>query len=68
MNSSSAIVMLIAGIAAIIFAFVPGGEFYPGMIGTPKRKPLPKWFGRGWFIAGGGVFIYWAIRYGFLRK
>jgi len=67
MSHSSAIFELVAGVAAIIFAFV-AGEFYPGMIGTPKRNPLPKWLGRFVFVAGGSVFIYWAIRYGFLRS
>jgi uncharacterized membrane protein YjjB (DUF3815 family) len=34
MSQTSATVGLIFGIAAIIFALVPGGEFYPGMIVT----------------------------------
>lgn len=67
MSHSSAIAILIVGVALVVSAFA-AGEFYPGMFGTGKRKPLPKWLGRVWFLGSGAVLIYWAIRYGFLRK
>jgi hypothetical protein len=51
------------GIGAIIWCFVPGVKFHPGMFGSrnENRKEIPRWFGRIWFIGFGLWLIYMGI-------
>jgi hypothetical protein len=52
-------ITITVGVATIIWCFVPGVKFYPGMIGrTENKKPIPRWSGRLWFIGFGLWFIY----------
>jgi len=56
-------VAVILGIAAIIFGLLPGGKFFtefPTLRGI-VRKPISKWSGRLWFVAGGALLIYWGV-------
>jgi hypothetical protein len=51
------------GIGGIIWAFVPGVEFNTGFAGR-RGKPIPRWFGRLWFVAFGLWFIYMGLHAG----
>jgi hypothetical protein len=52
------IIAVSIGLAAIIWAFWPGVTFYPRALGIGSDKPIPKWFGRLWFVALGLWFTY----------
>jgi hypothetical protein len=56
-------VTISAGIAAIVWAFVPRMAFNAGFTGR-RGKPIPVWFGRLWFIAFGLWFIYMGLHAG----
>lgn len=59
MNTFSKVVSITIGVLAIIWAYLPGGTFYPGGMGIGDRtKPIPKWFGRLWFTVLGLWSIY----------
>ncbi|HLZ92026.1 MAG TPA: hypothetical protein VKQ28_09945 [Candidatus Acidoferrum sp.] len=62
MSTFSKVVSITVGVVAIIWAYLPGGTFYPGALGIVDRtKPIPKWFGRVWFTVLG----LWSIYTGF---
>ena len=62
MNFDSILCFLMAAFA-IYWALAPGGEFYPGRLaGKPKGKPVPKWFGRLWFLGFAVITLYEGIR------
>src|SRR6266576_1264196 len=61
MNTIQRIIAVSVGLAAIIWAFWPGVIFYPRALGVGGDKPIPKWFGRFWFVALGLWFIYMGI-------
>jgi hypothetical protein len=57
------IVLLCLGIATIVFGLLPGVNFFtelPNLRGI-VRKPLPRWFGRLWFVGAGALFVYWGL-------
>jgi len=56
---TAGIFQIVVGVAGILFAFLPGGEFYPAFIRRhrPGEKPMPKWLGRTIFVVVGLVFI-----------
>lgn len=60
-------VLLIAlGIAATVVGLLPGEGFFtelPTLRGI-VRKPLPRWFGRLWFVGAGALCIYWGLTQG----
>jgi hypothetical protein len=63
MTSPERVVSVGIGVAGIIWAFVPGMTFYSGGFGiSNKKKPIPKWIGRIWFIIIGLGFIYLGLR------
>jgi hypothetical protein len=67
MNDTGAATMIGLGLFALLFLFV-GGEYYASMVGPiGKRKPLPKWFGRLWFLAFALIMFYFGITH-FLKK
>lgn len=46
-----------------LYGGIAASAFYPGRLGRPSRgKPLPKWFGRLWFLGFAAIAIYWGIR------
>jgi hypothetical protein len=53
------IVQIVVGVAGIVFAFLPGGAFYPAFMRRPRpdEKPVPKWLGRTVFVVVGIGFI-----------
>jgi hypothetical protein len=63
MSNLERVICGLVGVAAIIWAFLPGGVFYPGGLGlgSPEKKTTPRWFGRLWFVAVGLGFIYIAF-------
>jgi hypothetical protein len=51
------------GVIVAVFGLLPGGKFftrYPTLQGI-VTKPIPSWFGRIWFAAGGALLIYWGL-------
>lgn len=59
MGTFSKVVMITIGVVTIIWAYLPGGTFYPGSFGVGDRtKPIPRWSGRLWFTVFGVWFIY----------
>jgi hypothetical protein len=63
MTTGERIVSVTIGIAAIVWAFVPGVKFYPGGFGIVNReRTIPKWQGRLLFVIVGLVFIYFGLR------
>ena len=63
MDGIDRIITVSLGASAIIWSLIPGGTFYPGLKGGPNRKPVPKWFGRLWFIGVGLWFIYMGLKH-----
>lgn len=65
MTSAERIITVGIGAAAIVWGLIPGVTFYPGSLGLKSvaKKPVPKWFGRLWFIAFGLWFIYMGLRH-----
>lgn len=64
MNHEDALIAIAIGVAAIITGMGKKGEFYalgPGQRPKPDTKPIPRWFGRLWFVGGGGLVIYWSV-------
>jgi hypothetical protein len=59
---NSSVCFLIAAVA--IYLGMTGENFYPGRLGrtTTTAKPVPKWFGRAWFLTFAGIAIYMGIR------
>jgi hypothetical protein len=55
------VIAVSVGLAAIIWAFWPGVAFYPRALGIGGDKPIPKWFGRLWFVVLGLGFIYMGV-------
>lgn len=63
MRNFDSIVYFLMAAFAIYWVLAPGGEFYPGRLaGKPKGKPVPKWFGRLWFLTGAAILLYWGIK------
>jgi len=63
---TSGILLLGVGIAAIVLGLLPVGNFFtelPTLRGI-IRKPLPRWFGRLWFVGFGALLIYWGLTHG----
>ena len=59
----SGTLLVVIGIAVIVFGLLPGGNFFtefPTLRGI-VRKPISKWSGRLWFVAGGALVIYWGV-------
>lgn len=52
--------LVILGIAVIVFAFLPNVNFFIRLPGwhREKKKALPQWSSRAWFIAAGLVLLY----------
>ena len=65
MNDLSADTMIGLGLFAAAFALI-SDNFYPSMI-RGGTKPLPKWFGRLWFLTFALFMFYFGIRH-FLEK
>lgn len=43
--------LIVFGIAVILWCFRPGITFYPGGMGVAsKSRPVAKWLGRLWFV------------------
>ena len=60
---TSRILLVAFGVAVIVFGLLPGVNFFtelPTLRGI-VRKPVPRWFGRLWFSAGGALLIYWGL-------
>ena len=63
---TSGILLLGFGIAVTVFGLLPRTNFFTelptlrGIIG----KPLPRWFGRLWFVGAGALLIYWGLTHG----
>jgi hypothetical protein len=49
-------ITVLIGIMTIVFGFI-ADVFYPGLHGT-KKKALPKWVGRIWFLGIGAWLIF----------
>ena len=65
MPNMGKIISIILGLAAIIWAYLPGSTFYPGGFGISDRaKPIPKWLGRLWFTAVGLLILYFGLAAG----
>jgi hypothetical protein len=61
MNTTEKVITVGIGLAAIVWAFWPGVVFYPRALGVGGNKPIPKWFGRLWFVVFGLWFIFMGI-------
>jgi hypothetical protein len=64
MNRVEAIIGIALGVWTIYIGLAARGPFYargPGQRPTSKTKTVPKWFGKLWFCAVGGAFLYWGI-------
>lgn len=63
MSTGDRILTAAVGIAAVVWAFLPGASFYPGGLGLrpANAQPVPKWFGRLWFVAIGTWCVYMAV-------
>jgi hypothetical protein len=65
MSALERIITVTLGVAAIVWAFLPGVTFYPGGFGIVDRtRPIPKWFGRILFTACGLFFIISGLKGG----
>ena len=65
----SGAVLVSLGIAVAVFGLLPGGNFFTEFLTLRGivRRPLPRWFGRLWFVGGGALLIYWGLNaYGLL--
>jgi len=60
-NTTEKVISVTIGLAAIVRAFWPGMAFYPRALGIGGDKPIPKWFGRLWFVVFGLWFIFMGI-------
>ena len=63
---TSGIFLLGLGIAVIVFGLLPGGNSFielPTLRGI-VRKPVPRWFGRLWFVGAGVLLVYWGLTHG----
>ena len=63
---TSGIFLVGLGIAVTVFGLLPGSNFFtelPTLRGI-VRKPLPRWFGRLWFVGAGALLIYWGLTHG----
>lgn len=62
MKNFDSIVFFLMAAFAIYIGFT-AKEFYPGRLaGKPKGKPVPKWFGRLWFLGFSAIMLYEGIR------
>jgi len=64
MNHEEAVMAIVAGVGSILTGLGKKGEFHalgPGQRPKPDTKPLPRWFGRLWFVGIGGLFVYWSL-------
>jgi len=56
---------ILVPLAMAVFGFIGAtrSEFYPGRLGgSPRAKPIPKWFGPVWFFTFGAGCLYLSIR------
>ena len=63
---TSGVFGVVFGIAVTVFGLLPGANFFtelPTLRGIVK-KPLPRWFGRLWFVGAGALCIYWGLTQG----
>lgn len=67
MTNEDLVLLLIAGVGAVIFGIWPGGKFYPGMTRNARKRELPRWFGMTWFIVGGCAAVAYSL-YHLLKK
>jgi hypothetical protein len=63
---TSGVLLVVFGIAVTLFGLLPGVHFFTELpsLRAIVRKPLPTWFGRLWFVAGGALLIYWGLTHG----
>jgi hypothetical protein len=61
---SSGVLLVALGIAVALFGLV-AGSFHIRLPGLQRevKKPLPGWFGRLWFLAGGALLIYLGLKH-----
>jgi hypothetical protein len=63
---TSAALLIALGIAVTVFGLLPSVTFFTELLTLRGivKKPLPRWFGRLWFVALGALCIYWGLTHG----
>jgi len=66
MTDATAAAMAFFGLIAVPFGLF-SDNFYSSMFG-PRRKTVPKWWGRLWFLGFAAIMFYLSLRHFLMRK